>query len=370
MALGKGHIWRGQRMPSALDMLTPEEIVDPIRSKRTLLIGWELGGGRGHVERLVPVVRAWLERGWHVVAALRDVPLGNVCLGAVRDQYGPKRLQIIQTPGFSERRFPGVPLVSLAQIFCYMGLDDPALVAPVVRQWEDIIRSVRPDVVLSDFAPMLNLATRKRFSLQVIGNGWTLPPDLDAVPLLVDPGNATESCDYEARLVACAQEVVGASDAPQRFCELLRGQVNVLCVIPELDPYRDHREDIFYWSPEMPLPCPRPAHERAGGLVYLPADHPDRGNITKACAQSNIAFRAYFGGDGAGQYGSLTVSAKPLDFISEIPRSKVVIHHGGLGTTMWAMVNEIPQWGCARDAEKNFIAASTRHSVRLKWSIN
>ena len=76
--------------------------------------------------------------------------------------------------------------------------------------------------------------------------------------------------------------------------------------------------------------------------------------ISEACATSNIAFRAYFGGEGVGQFGTLTVQAEPIDFSREVPRSKIVIHHGGLGTAMWAMVNGVAQWGCANDFEKSF----------------
>ena len=123
-------------------------------------------------------------------------------------------------------------------------------------------------------------------------------------------------------------------------------------MIPELDPYRDHRTDAYLWSPEMPTPRPVSPGERFGGLVYFPANHPARPSVAEACTNSNIAFRAYFGGEGVGQFGNLTVLAEPIDFAREVPLSKVVIHHGGLGTAMWAMVNGVSQWGCAEDFEK------------------
>jgi hypothetical protein len=83
----------------------------------------------------------------------------------------------------------------------------------------------------------------------------------------------------------------------------------------------------------------------------FPADHPARPSVAEACSNSNIAFGAYFGGDGVGQFGNPTVSADPIDSFREVPRSKVV-QHGGLGTAMWAMVNGVAPWGCANDFEK------------------
>ena len=347
-----GHMWRGRRMPSALDVLMPGGIADSPDTGNTLLIGWELGGGHGHVLRLVPVVRGYLERGWRVVAALRDVPTGNIWLDGLRAMVGPQRLQVIQAPRFADRRAGDEPPVSLAEILCRTGFDDAATVRPLVHHWQAIVRVFRPDAVLSDFAPALNLAVRGRLPLSVIGNGWTLPPDRDGpVPFAV-PAEATPTIDHQARILCCARAVAGPDHAPQRFCDLLRGDINALCVIPELDPYHDHRTDAWLWSPEMPAPQPVPPTQRAGGLVYLPPHHPARASVTQACANSNMPFRAYFGGAGAGQFGNLTVMDEPIDFIRKVPRSKVVIHHGGLGTAMWALVNDVAQWACPDDAEK------------------
>ena len=278
----------------------------------------------------------------------------------MRDRFGPSRLEVVQAPRFLNRRFPAVRLVSLAQIYCYMGFDDPQMVGALVSEWEQCLRLYAPDIILSDASPSLNLAARKRVPIVVIGNGWTIPPDQDRVPLLRPPGEGVEVEDYEERIVSCARQVVGNDRAPDRFCDLLRGDWNALCVIPELDPYRDCRTDPYYWSPEMPAPRPVDPAERRGGLVYLPANHPARASITNACAKSNIAFRAYFGGAGAGQFGNLAVYDRPIDFIREVPRSQVVIHHGGLGTAMWAMVNGVPQWGSGADLEKSIILDAAR----------
>lgn len=339
-------------MPSALDVLSPETPTGDGRSARTLLIGWELGAGRGHVERLVPVVRAYLEQGWKVVAALRDVPLGNACFAELRDRHDSACLHVVQAPRFRNRRFPAEPLVSLPQIYCYMGFDDPEMVGPLVKQWEVLLRHFRPNAVLSDTSPTLNLAVRGRLPLSVIGNGWTLPPDSEEMPFLKPVPEGVTFPDSEASVVACVAAAVGKDRAPERFCDLLRGNSNILCVIPELDPYREQRTDCYYWSPEMPTPAPVDPVKRRGGLIYLPADHPARASITEACAKSNVAFKAYFGGAGVGQFGNLAVYDRPIDFIREVPRSQVVIHHGGLGTVMWAMVNGVPQWGCGADLEK------------------
>ena len=38
-----------------------------------VLIGWELGGGSGHIQRIVPLARSFLDAGWSVDLAVRDL---------------------------------------------------------------------------------------------------------------------------------------------------------------------------------------------------------------------------------------------------------------------------------------------------------
>jgi len=76
--------------------------------------------------------------------------------------------------------------------------------------------------------------------------------------------------------------------------------------------------------------------------------------------QEQHSFQGLFWWRGAGQFGNLAVYDRPIDFIREVPRSQVVIHHGGLGTAMWAMVNGVPQWGSGADLEKSIILDAAR----------
>jgi UDP:flavonoid glycosyltransferase YjiC (YdhE family) len=321
---------------------------------RTVLIGWELGAGRGHVERLVPIIAQYLDQGWRVAAALRDVALAQRCFSGLRAKFGEALLDIIEAPRFLHRAFPAVPLVSLAQIHCYMGFGDPATVAALVRAWERLLGRYRPDLVLADASPSLNLAARERVPLTVIGNGWSVPPGNVVTPLLRAVPEGIVLPDFEARLVAAATTAVGSARAPDRFCDILRGDENRVFTLPLLDPYRAVRNEQVLWPPELPSPPPSQA-ERSGGLVYLPQGHPAQRLVRDACAVGPVSFRAWLGGADAGQCGHLRVEAEPIDFVREVPRSRLVIHHGGLGTAIWCLANRVPQLICAMDLEKHLI---------------
>ena len=256
-----------------------------------------------------------------------------------------------------------MPLFSLAQIYCYIGFADPTMVAPLVHGWENILARYHPALVLSDASPNLNLAARGQFRLTVIGNGWTVPPDCDTTPALRPVPDGACLQDFESQVLNCARAVVGAERAPKRFCDLLRGEHNLVFTIPELDPYREVRTDRYVWPPELPPPAPVDPAKRSGGLVYLPSDHPAHENVIEICAESSIPFVGYLGGQRVGQFGNLRVMAEPIDFVREVPRSKLVIHHGGLGTAIWCRANGVPQVIYANDLEKQMIADGVANST-------
>ena len=129
----------------------------------TLLIGWELGGGGGHIHRLVPIIGRYLERGWTIVAALR---LRHAAQELFAETFGASlangRLKVVQAPIFLHRSRGPTDASSLAELFAHIGFAEPELWAPVVSAWERLIALHRPDAIISDMAPSLNLAASGR----------------------------------------------------------------------------------------------------------------------------------------------------------------------------------------------------------------
>src|SRR5690606_2236089 len=93
------------------------------------------------------------------------------------------------TPRFliSASRAAAGPPAGMADILARVGMDDPALVAAMIRGWEQLFAAIRPDVIVGDFAPFLHLAVRDRLPLVAIGTGFGLPPaDMPALPALIE----------------------------------------------------------------------------------------------------------------------------------------------------------------------------------------
>lgn len=322
-----------------------------------MLIGWELGAGRGHAERLVPVIAAYRAKGWNVIAALRDARLGAEVLRPHQPAVGEGHLTIIRAPIFSHTQIERGPVHSLPEILAKTGFDKSDLVLPLIAGWEAILRRYRPDLVISDCAPSLNIATRGRVPLIVIGNGWTIPPDIDPPPAFVALSEGNRSVHDAANAVLSAMSaVVSDSAVVSCFADLLRGDLNIVCSLDETDPYRSRRTEPLHWPFEIAAPTTAPVDGRSGGLIYLPKNHPARVGVVRQAAHLNLPFEAFFNDVEQVASPNMIVHGKPIDFESIIPQKRVVIHHGGLGTAVWCMANQVPQVILPVDLEKFLIA--------------
>lgn len=324
---------------------------------KRVLIGWEVGGGRGHVERLAPIVRDYLAAGWQVTAVLRNEALGRTLLEPLASGDHAGRLEVLPTPPFPLAPLPAEPAGSLAQVYCEMGFDKPAMVAGLVRAWEEILARLRPDLVVSEASPALNLAARGRVPLTVIGTGWSLPPAISPLPGLGARADMPPAALFEDRMVRCANAILGPHRAVASFAEILRGDRNFVFALRELDPYRAVRREQLSWTPEISLPPPNAERPRDRGLVYLPLGHPAIGVVLTAIAGADFPFVAFFGKAATRPYQNVDVRSEPIDIGAEMPRCRLLIHHGGTASATWALAWGVPQLCCPLDVEKQCNAA-------------
>src|SRR4051812_17979480 len=150
----------------------------------TILMTWELGGGMGHLMQLLPLARGLVERGHTVYGAFRELP-------RVEAVFGPGPVKYLQAP---HRGGPGKrsvrPPITYTHLLhnCTFG-ELPAL-RTATTAWRNMIRLVRPDLIVFDHSPTALLASRA-FGTDVrrvvIGSGFCIPPDLPDVPLLLRP---------------------------------------------------------------------------------------------------------------------------------------------------------------------------------------
>jgi hypothetical protein len=223
---------------------------------RTILVGWELGGGMGHLARLLPIMQDLRAQGWRVVAAMRDVKGARQLFADLISDRDPEGFQLRGGPFLirSPETAPVRPLHSLGEALVWLGYADRRATGVVVDAWRDIARQVRPDVVLADTAPSLNAAVRGSIPLVAIGNGWVIPPPGPSIPLIVaDHGDLAYAASSEERVGAAFES---AARAPtDGLAGALRGDVTFACTPELLDPYRDWRHEPVFWPPLLPPRC-------------------------------------------------------------------------------------------------------------------
>ena len=329
--------------------------------QRTLLYGWELGGGMGHITRARPIIAKFIDAGWKVVAAVRDVTSARSWFAETANCGG---LTVCQAPIFSHRSSAGPTTYSLADTFAKIGFADQDVIEPVVKSWDRLIAHVQPSLVVSDTSPSLNVMTNKRVPTVVVGNGWTIPPagrlNYDAP---VGSVGVSHSRLSEGRILDAFSSVLRKArlDEPTSFSELLRADKNYVLIPQLLDAYRKQRMDKMYCPTEMCLIPPRYYRQQRADvelISYFPKGHPVVSSLIAAMSSRQCKSLAYMGGESAGKFGGLEVSAIPLSLDKVIPSSKLVISHGGLSTILCSLANRIPQIIIPTDLEKALMAVA------------
>lgn len=142
---------------------------------------------------------------------------------------------------------------------------------------------------------------------------------------------------------------------------MLRRDAAFVCTLPQLDPYCRHRGSEHYWPVEIPIPAAQHG-PRNDVIVYLPGDHPAMSLVDAAAEQSPWRFLAYSGTNRSVPKRGLQLSDVPLDLFHLLPKARIAIHHGGLGTANWCLIHRVPQVIFPMDMEKLLIARGLRRA--------
>ncbi len=235
----------------------------------TILMGWELGEGLGHVQRLLRVGRALAADGHQPVFVLCNVAEPWPLL-----QHD--RFPVLPAPYWEYRaRHDGQPFVaaSLADVLAVRGWGTPATLLPLLEAWQRLLEYVQPRLIVTDYAPTLCLAAYQAVPVVQVGNWFPLPPaDAPTFPLLV---TGQPPVVPQEELLRVVQEVQRRRQrpVPLSLTSIFAGGGRFPTFFPELDPYRDQRTESV-WDPLEPLPPPADTSPPPCFFAYLAADFP------------------------------------------------------------------------------------------------
>lgn len=316
-----------------------------------VLLVWELGANRGHAVRLAQLAKTLRAAGHRVSFALQR--LDSFTPGVVGDEAV---WQAPVTPRFliSTARTVAGPPTGMAEVLARVGMDDPALVAAMIRTWERLFEAIRPDVLFGDFAPFLHLAARGRLPLIATGTGYSLPPShLPAFPALLQGGQGID----QDELLACVNSALRqVGRAPLDGAPAIWSADRAIpATLAELDPYAADRVDAYV----SPVESDFDARAGAGDeiFVYAPERMTAQAPIWRGLAAAGLKVRVHMARAGPALQAELArlgfvVEPDPVPFGLIAERSRLLVSHGGHGFVCAALYAGLPQVVVHFDLEK------------------
>jgi UDP:flavonoid glycosyltransferase YjiC (YdhE family) len=309
----------------------------------SVLLGWVLGAGLGHVQILVPLVHRLRAQGHDTVLAIWEPD-------RVRSYLQSEGVRAVPAPGPTISPDNKHLQRSFTSTLWTSGFSDADALYREVAGWDAIIDRVRPDVVLAETAPALQLACFGRVPTILVGTSFTVPPHhLEEFPTLFEGGRQFATSRQVLDVIAEVQRRRGR-EAPSTLPGLW-GLPGSIYGVRELDLYRAVRPEHELGRPtSLDLrPIEVSATElRPNVFAYLTTRHRNLPTVLGVLGRSGVPVQAYCRGlddamrSLAADYG-IELHDRPQDLASLLPGVSLVAHHGGLGTCQAALSLGRPQ---------------------------
>ncbi len=333
-----------------------------------VLIGWELGAGRGHLVSMRLMADELLARGHQVVLAAQriDVPVAM-----------PSGAQLLQAP-----LWPGLltavqagegRVATIVDVLARLGLGRQGVLAGMVRAWEALLSVTDADVVVADYAPALLTTVRGRWPSVATGPGFQVPPaDIDPVPRL---GGGEPGHDEAALLDTIDAELHQCGLAPlPHLAALFATDAPLIASVPELDPYRRDDTTARFIAPGLDG-VPQPGGGE-GDEVFVYANSPLQASeaFWRALAATGLPIRAHIPGIDTALRASIAtlgvrVEPRPVPIDRIAARSRLCVNHGAHGILCAMLAGGVAQVMLPMDLEKQLHSvAVARHGYGIASS--
>lgn len=334
-----------------------------------ILFCWELGGGFGHLFRLLPIGTELARRGCQVIYAIKDSARAEpfLCNHAC---------QVVPAPPWPP---PPLDPVAFSQTYAQNllrnGYSDRGSLRDQLKGWLTLFDTWQPDAVLAEHAPSALLAAAKaRLPRAAIGTGFALPPLQVPMPGLQPWFRLPEQYlkADEATFLDCVKPVLQDLGIPPlaAAADIFQGAEQLLCTFPELDHYGE-RQDAHYWGPVTYTPAhgdaPWPAEGRGNVFVYLNPRHRLFHPIIQILKEKQRPALAFAPGlDGQERRSledeTLRIALEPVDLTEASTRCRLMVSHGGHNAAALMLLAGVPLFVCPAQLEQ----AAFAHRLRTQ----
>jgi rhamnosyltransferase subunit B len=322
-----------------------------------ILLGWELGGNRGHAVRLAQIADILKSRGHQVSFAMQRVDALSVAeTGGSPVWPAPVTPRLLVNTARPQSDNPN----TMGDILARLGCLEAEMVAAMLRAWRQLLSAIRPDAIVAEFAPWLLLAARGRLPAVAGGTGFDTPPSdmpyfpsLTGRPAVFEEAEILDSVNRALRSVG--SEPLAALPAMFAADRELAGTYR------ELDGYAEWRTRPLV-RPALPVPPPEIAPAAGEEIfVYAPELLKLEAPLWQGLAASKLPVRVHIPKVGETYRQGLremgfAVEPEPLAFSTIAQRSRLLVSHGGHGFVCSALLAGLPQVVCPYDLEKTVYA--------------
>ncbi len=317
--------------------------------KHILLI-WELGGNRGHLERLQVVAQALKKQGHAITFIVRD-------LEKSRQWLEERGWPFIAAPRSNQSHWGSRTPSCHADWYLVEGFHREGVANQLIQQWQFILKQTQADAALLDYAPFAAYALHFHgIPFTTLGSGFC-SPTTHAPAQCFKPWDA--SAVQQAKLAqhhlahvfkALAQQL--GSRAAHHMHDLFTQERLALCLFEEMDhfarPASSHRfygaiwasqkNQSVQWSEQASLPKV---------FCYLNGQGQDILTILnqlRATPVQTIAVAPKISAEEAAALSSahFQISTQPLDAFALLAQAQVCITHGGLALSAMSLQQGVP----------------------------
>jgi hypothetical protein len=315
----------------------------------TILLAWELGSGLGHVMRLRRLSARMSRHGVRLIAAVKDPTAAQI--------LAEQGVEVMQTPVWPAWSAIPQSSASMADSLAGYGFADEQTLRTLLTAWDRLLTSVKPDLVVADYAPAASLAARGRVPLTLVGNGFTLPPDdLKTFPLL---HRVSAPIWPEATILDCVNKALKAiaSKPIDRLPQIFSADYRSVQTFALLDPYRLCRSEPLAGPIVELIPTARQP-DAESIFAYLRHDRHLGPSVVEVLLPFAKRLRIFAPGLSEGQLAELArrgakVESSPPPLASVLPSACLLIHLGGTNAACEAIAAGVPQLVLSTDIEKD-----------------